>query len=506
LRTSSTYAAQMSQRLANRLRRTAAVIDRWDIATSNAVAKAEFPTPVDRGLPLLTWAADKSKLWMGLSAAMVTSGYPPARRAAARGLASIAVASLLANQVGKRALPRRRPRLDHFPIKRIARHVPVSSSFPSGHSASAAAFAVATAIECPPLAVPVGLLAGAVMFSRIYTGVHFTSDVLAGAALGATVAGLGAVVLPAHHEEPVRTGAEPGRPQRPRPTGEGVVAVLNAEAGGAGSSVLDELGDALPDAELVVLGEDDDVAETMRKAADRAEVLGAAGGDGTINAAAAAAMAADIPLLVIPAGTFDHFAKDIELTDVSNAIDAVRTGRAVRIDVGDASGTPFLNTASLGSYPEFVKVRERWEGRLGKPVAAAVAIVTVIRECPPLDAEVDGVQRRLLLLFIGNGEYEPRGFVPRWRRRLDTGNLDVRLADANRGSTLGLIAATLTANLYKSHSYVEARRPSVRVKITGDTGYLARDGEITDAPSEVRFSVRRQALTVYRGPSRTPEH
>jgi hypothetical protein len=67
---------------------------------------------------------------------------------------------------------------------------------------------------------------------------------------------------------------------------------------------------------------------------------------------------------------------------------------------------------------------------------------------------------------------------------------------------LGLIAATLTANLYKSHSYAEARRPAVQVKITGDTGYLARDGEIADAPSEVRFSVRRHALTVYRGPKR----
>ncbi|MDT4961821.1 MAG: hypothetical protein QOF87_1468 [Pseudonocardiales bacterium] len=496
----------MPQRPSNRLRRTAAVIDTWDVATSNAVAKAAFPAVLDRGLPLLTWAADKSKLWLALSAGMVASGHTPVRRAAARGLASIAVTSLLANQVGKRLLPRRRPNLDNVPIKRIARHVPVSSSFPSGHSASAAAFAVATAVECPPLALPIGLLAGAVGFSRIYTGVHFPSDVLAGAALGATIAGLGAVVVPAHHEEPVRTGAEPARPQRPRPTGQGVVAVLNADAGSAGSSILDELRDALPDAELVVLSSDDDVVETMRKAADRAEVLGAAGGDGTINAAATAAMAVDIPLLVIPAGTFDHFARDIELTYLVDAIDAVRTGRAVRIDVGDANGMPFLNTASLGSYPEFVKVRERWEGRLSKPVAAAVAIVTVIRQCPPLHAEVDGVRRRLLLLFIGNGEYEPRGFVPRWRRRLDTGSLDVRLADANRGSTLGLIAATLTADLYKSHSYVEARRPSVRVQIAGDTGYLARDGEITDAPSEVRFSVRRQALTVYCGPGRTPEH
>jgi len=488
------------------IRQGAATIDRWDVTASNHIATATFPVLVDRGLPLLTWAADKSKLWMGVCAALAATGDKRARRAAARGLGSIAVASLLANQVGKRALPRRRPRLDNVPIRRVAHHVPVSSSFPSGHSASAAAFAVAVAAECPPLALPIGLLAGAVMFSRVYTGVHFTSDVLAGAALGATVAGIGAVAAPAHHEQLRRSAAEPARPQPPRPTGQGLVAVLNKCSGSAGRQILDELRSALPDAELLELSDGDDIVEIMHQAAQRAEVLGAAGGDGTINAAAAAAMSAGVPLLVIPAGTFDHFAADIEMTELSEAIAALRTGRAVCVDVGDAGGKPFLNTASLGSYPEFVKIRERWQDRLGKPIAATVAIITVLRDCPPLSVEIDGVPRRLLLLFIGNGDYRPRGFVPRWRRRLDAGHLDVRLADEARGGSMWrLVLGTLSADLYKSSRYVEVRRPTVTVKITGDTGYLARDGEIEVAPNEITFSVRRQAMTVYRGRARTAQ-
>ncbi len=281
-----------------------------------------------------------------------------------------------------------------------------------------------------------------------------------------------------------------------------MVVVNPRSGGGSGADVATELRSALPRAEIIELREEDDVADVMRTAVGRAEVLGVAGGDGTINAAATAAMAAALPLLVVPAGTFNHFAKELQLSDAVDAVDAVRAGHAVCIDVGIVNGEVFLNTASLGSYPEFVKVRERWESRLGKPVAAAMALVHVVRKCPPLAADVDGVPRRLLMLFIGNGDYQPRGFVPRWRSRLDTGQLDVRLADsAMPGSTWRLVLAALTGDLYRSSRYVEVREPTLTITMSGPSGYLARDGEVTEAPSTATFSVRRSALVVYRGNS-----
>jgi undecaprenyl-diphosphatase len=144
--------------------------------------------PLDAVLPPLTRAADHSVLWMAISGGFLVSGRPALRRAAVRGLSSVGGASLLANQVGKRALPRVRPLLESVPVGRRARRTPTSHSFPSGHAASAAAFAVGAGLEAPALALPLGMTAAAVGFSRVYTGVHYPADVVVGAALGAGVA------------------------------------------------------------------------------------------------------------------------------------------------------------------------------------------------------------------------------------------------------------------------------------------------------------------------------
>ncbi|MEU9700694.1 phosphatase PAP2 family protein [Streptomyces sp. NPDC047981] len=152
-------------------------------------AVAATPTPtLDRGLRRLSNAADRSKISFGVAAALALFPGRP-RRAAILGAGAITMASAGANLLGKRLVRRSRPDREAARVI-VDRHVPMptSASFPSGHTASAVAFATAVGAVLPPAALPLSALACAVGYSRIHTGVHYPGDVLAGALLGATSA------------------------------------------------------------------------------------------------------------------------------------------------------------------------------------------------------------------------------------------------------------------------------------------------------------------------------
>ena len=450
---------------------------------------------LDRVLPPLTRSANRGALWLGVAGTLAVSGR---RRAAVRGLASLGLASAVANGPVKLATRRHRPGLDDVPLLRQLTVQPRTSSFPSGHSASAAAFALGVALEEPVLAAPVGLLAAGVAWGRVHTGVHYPGDVLVGVALGSASALALTRVWPRRPGAAAASHVAVAAPALP--DGHGLVLVANEDSGSADQidAVEKALAEQLPRAELVRA--DDDLEAALRSAADRATVLGIMGGDGSVNCAAGIALERGLPLAVVPGGTLNHFAGELGLTSVDEVAAALRDGTASRVSVGSAGdGLWFLNTFAVGVYPDLVREREKHQRRLGKWPATAVATFRVLRTAEPVEVTVDGQPRTLWTLFAGNGHYHPSGFAPSWRERLDDGSIDVRLVDATHPwARTRMALALLTGRLGRSKVYEERVVDRLDVTSRGGDLRIALDGEVMRGLASFRLGAGGEPLVVYR--------
>lgn len=166
-----------------------AELERIDRAVYETIAAT--PTPrLDGAMRRLSEAANYSRLSIAASALLAAGWGSRGRRAAATGLVSVAVTSAIVNAAVKPFVGRRRrPDRDAAEVP-LARQVPMptSRSFPSGHTASAVAFASGVGSVMPLAALPLHALAATVGYSRVHTGVHYPGDVIAGAVLGAMVA------------------------------------------------------------------------------------------------------------------------------------------------------------------------------------------------------------------------------------------------------------------------------------------------------------------------------
>ena len=410
----------------------------------------------------LSAAANKGKLWIGIAAVMAL--FPGrTRRAAVHGLLAQAVASAVTNVGFKTLLPRARPLPEHLPAFRFVHPQPTSSSMPSGHSASAVAFAVGAGLVRPGLGAALAPLAAGVAYSRVHTGAHWPSDVFFGSAIGAGAAMVTRKWWPVRPPFPeVRRSAVAAAKL---PEGEGLGIAVNTLGGAYAEETAAALQKVFPKAYIKEISPDEDVAEEISRVAGRPGVvaLGVWGGDGTVGTAAATAVEHSLPLLVLPGGTLNHFARDAGTPTLAAAVEAASRGEAARADLGLVAverGLPdspemlhlaMLNTASIGLYPNLVRRRELLQPALGKPVAGVVAMFRTFAAGTPTTLVVDGVRHKLWILYVGRGRYYPRDHAPLVRPVLDDGVFDLRLITADESfARLRLLWSVLTGTVATS--------------------------------------------------------
>lgn len=289
----------------------------------------------------------------------------------------------------------------------------------------------------------------------------------------------------------------------------GIVCVLNGSANSdqakaAYQAVADGFAARGVDARIHIAESGDDLMRHARSAlAGGASVVVAGGGDGTLNAVASVLVDTGVAMGVLPMGTLNHFAKDMNIPlDMEKAIDTVLAGRTSRIDVGQVNDRIFLNNASLGLYPRIVRAREALQRTgWGKWLAfIRASLITLWRYVPlhvHLKAPVQSDAReKTPFVFIGNNEYLVDGPNLGQRKRLDAGRLWVyRSAQTTHFQLLGLLLGQLTG-APRGRQLTVFDTHELQADVAGSHIEVAFDGEVTRMATPLTFRIRPAALAV----------
>src|SRR3984885_7094885 len=240
-----------------------------------------------------------------------------------------------------------------------------------------------------------------------------------------------------------------------------------------------------------------DVAAMAREAVDAgADLLGVAGGDGTQALVAGVAAGRDVPMMVISAGTRNHFALDLGLDrdDPASCLDALTDGVELRIDLGLIGGRTFVNNASFGAYAQVVQSPAYRDDKSGTALAMLPDLLSG-HEGAHLVVRVDG---QVILdgpqaVLVSNNPYETGDIAGMGRRaRLDQGVLGVvGVKIENAGQAAGLLRRAQRSRhgtgFTAREVVIDADQPSIPVGI---------DGESVLMPTPVHCTIRPLALRV----------
>ena len=247
--------------------------------------------------------------------------------------------------------------------------------------------------------------------------------------------------------------------------------------------------------EPVVLQRGDDLLQLARDAIDRgADVVGMAGGDGSQALVASVAAERGVPMVVIPAGTRNHFALDIGLDrdDVVGALDAYGEARERAIDLADVNGRIFVNNVSLGLYATIVQSPEYRDAKRETTLTALPEMLGPgaepfdLRFTTPDGVEHDGAH----VIQVSNGPYGTTTAGITSRPRMDTGQLGIfSLVVPDAVAAGRAIAALTTATPALYEGYLSWSAPGFEVTSAAPIA-VGLDGESLEMDPPLVFASR----------------
>jgi YegS/Rv2252/BmrU family lipid kinase len=177
----------------------------------------------------------------------------------------------------------------------------------------------------------------------------------------------------------------------------------------------------------------DSPGEARSQAADAAsrgyDLVVAAGGDGTVAIVATALLGTSTALGILPLGSVMNIARSVGIPrDPAEAAEVIRTGEAIRIDVGEVRGRPFFEAGSVGMNAAMFREAQRFEGGDWSSIVRTIWVALRYRPARmAIDLEDRRIRTRALMVTVSNGPYSGAGMTVAPDARLDDGRFDVRV-------------------------------------------------------------------------------
>jgi YegS/Rv2252/BmrU family lipid kinase len=286
--------------------------------------------------------------------------------------------------------------------------------------------------------------------------------------------------------------------------------IINDGAGGiTGDQAREEMTrlieEAFPGSSITFAEPGSDVAQLAREMiSEGATMILAGGGDGTINGVASALVDTNTVLGVLPLGTLNHFAKDLDIPDdLEAAVRALSAGSVKTVDVGQVNNHVFLNNSGVGLYPAIVHQREvrQKEGASKWPAAIGATLRALARyrllTIRIVTAEGQRWIRRTPIVFVGNNEYKLEGVGIPTRSRLDGGKLCLYIPHPEkRLKLLWFSFRALFGRPRASDEFDMALTPELRIDSHHRRLRISIDGEVTQLTTPLHYRVRPASLKV----------